>query len=123
MMVAPNLDINYLLNEYAAAFGLQRLIPKIMQYIKQHCDRNIFPGSWENLTIQTLLHNLNFSEEVEIWHDLLDTEISIETNQIVFQSLLECGQTAKLTEVQGLGHFKILKDQETIDRICTELVI
>ncbi len=122
IMIAPNLDINYLLNEYAAAFGLQKLIPKITQYIKQYCDRNIFPGSWENLTIETLLHNLNFSEEVEIWHDLLDTEISIETNQTVFQMLLERGQTAKLTELQGLGHFKILKNQETIDSICTGLM-
>ena len=123
MMVAPNLDINYLLNEYATAFGLQKLIPKINQYIKQHCDKNIFPGSWENLTIQTLQHNLKFVEEVEIWHDLLDTEISIKANQIVFQSLLDRGQMAKTIEVQGLGHFKILKDQDTVDRICYGLTI
>ena len=121
-MVAPNLDIEYLLQEYAAAFGLQKLAPKIKQYIKQHCDKKIFLGSWENLTLQTLQHNLKFVEEVEIWHDLLDTEISIEANQTVFQFLFERGRTAKIFEVQGLGHFQILKDQDTVDRICEELV-
>jgi len=122
IMVAPNIDFRYLLNNYAKSFGLQKLIPKIEEDIKQHCDQKIFLGSWDKLTMETLQEHLMHVEEVQIWHDVLDTEINIEINQILVQSLLERKQAAKIIEVQDVGHFNILKDQDTVAGICRSLM-
>ena len=122
-MIAPNLNFTYLLNEYANAFGLRRLIPKIEHYIRMYCDKELFSGAWDKLNIHTLEQKLRYVQEVKIWHDKFDKEISIETNLAIHKILQNRQQSSEVIDVQDVGHFDILKNNETIQQVCADLMI
>lgn len=121
VMVAANLDINYLLNEYAIAFDLQYLTPRIEQHIKKYCDKHIFSGAWESLTTELIIANLINAKEVDFWHDPEDTEINVAINEVVHKQLKQRQQTSHIHEVPSVGHFDILKDSTAIQRVCDSL--
>ena len=121
IMVAANLDINHLLTEYAKAFKLEWLLPKINQQIKKRCDKDIFEGSWDSLNMDTVLNSLASVEELQFWHDPKDTEICIATNEEVNRRLIDKGQKSSIQEVENVGHFDILKSKEIVEKICNEL--
>ncbi len=122
MFLAGNFNIRHLLMQYAQAFDLERLVPRIEQHLKKMCDELIFEGSWENLRMEVIIGNLLHAEDVQFWQDPEDTEISIPTNLQIHQYLKDHGKSTSINEVADLGHFNILKSNEVVERICDRLV-
>ena len=121
IFLAGNFNIRHLLIQYARAFELERLVPKIEAHLQKMCDELIFKGSWENLRMEVIMENLLNAEDVQFWQDPQDAEISIPTNLQIHQFLKERGQSTSIHEVADLGHFNILKSDEVVGRICEQL--
>jgi pimeloyl-ACP methyl ester carboxylesterase len=111
-MVSGNFDIHYILQQYSGAFGLANLVSKIEQRLKIICNKQIFEGSWEQLTMDNVILKL-MKVDTHLWHDLEDTEINTAANEEVFAKL----SNGQLTEVSGVGHFDILKSEEVIMQV------
>ncbi len=122
VVLAGNFDIAYLLKQYAGAFGLDHLVSRIDGHLKRICDKRIFKGAWENLTLETVIQKLDYAQDVQFWHDLEDTEINIDANQKIHQYLLNKQKISHLNEFENVGHFNILKSKHVITSIVNGLV-
>jgi hypothetical protein len=117
-ILAGNFDVQYLLDQYTAAFKLEALRNKVEQHISTLCDQRIFLGSWQRLKIEKVFekmqHLKNGGGDSQFWHDTTDQEVSIAMNQEI------CDQLDFVTEqqVKGVGHFNILRSEEVITSVC-----
>lgn len=122
VFIAGNFNIRHLLTQYALAFDLEYLVPKIEQHLQTMCDELIFQGAWDSLKVDVVTKNLLHAEDVQFWHDPQDTEISIPTNNQIHQFLKEKNRATSINEVANLGHFDILKSDDVVERICDRLI-
>jgi len=114
--IAGNYELQHLLDQYVKAFDLIELRPELEKQIILLCDKRVYEGSWQRLTMEHVSQCIG-SMDVHFWHDIEEREINIPANQELAQKL----PNAKESEVENVGHFGILRSEQVITEVCDYL--
>lgn len=117
-MVAGNFDIEYYLNSFILHLGFdQSFKQKIRNKVIELADQRIFEGAYQKIHIDSVSNEM-MSVDTKFWYDPKDKEINTQSIHTLATKLGD----KEVQQVEGVGHFEILKSPELIDSVVEFLV-
>jgi len=112
-MVSGNFDIEYYLNSFITHLGFDdTLKQRIRNKVIELADRRIFSGAYQKIHIDSISEEMA-SIDTKFWYDPEDKEINTQSIHTLATKL----GGKKIQQIEGVGHFEILKSAELIESV------